>query len=290
MTTLDPAPTRSAPRYIALRAEALSVLVDVVGARIASVVHVPSSVEFLLTTPWADEEWQGAFSAEQSSAEWHRRYPGGWHTLVPHAGDPRRVDGIDHPFHGEAAWRPWRVVAQDDTSLSLRIVLRTAPLSVERTVSIVAGRLNVRQVVRNMSSRPTSLSWTEHPAFGSALAAEQTRVTIGDTVVPPVQGTSGLTTELTAIGVARIENPLTGAFARLTWDAGLLPYAHVWHEYSGHDSFPWWGQVRALAVEPASRPYDADSERLGPITMAGHAVISADFGLEVGVDQEASAG
>ncbi len=49
--------------------------VDTQGGRIASLRHEPTRSELLLVTPWADEDWSGAPTSDDSAEEWHRRYP-----------------------------------------------------------------------------------------------------------------------------------------------------------------------------------------------------------------------
>jgi hypothetical protein len=101
------------------------------------------------------------------------------------------------------------------------------------------------------------------------------------------QGEAGVsafrTFEAVARGEAEIREPDTGAFARLRWDAALLPYLHVWQEHNATDGFPWWRAVSTIALEPASRPYRSDDqESLGPIVLEAGREVRADFVLTVG--------
>ncbi|MFE5338624.1 hypothetical protein ACFQ80_00260 [Isoptericola sp. NPDC056578] len=260
-----------------------AVEVDPTGARVASLVHTPTGTELLLRLPWEDEDWSGAFPSASSNEEWHRRYAGGWHTLVPHAGDARTVDGVQHPFHGEAAWRRWRVLAHDAGSCTLEVVLRTVPLTVRRTVRATAAGLEVEQRVANHAPRPVAFTWTEHPAFGGALAGPGSTVTLGgdpvEAAFPRDGEPSGGFQSLRAKGRGDVElrNDAAGVAVVLRFDPDLFPHVHVWQEHRATAGFPWWGAVDAVALEPACRPYDPDDDALGPLVLAGGAELAARF-------------
>ncbi|SDE25570.1 hypothetical protein [Glycomyces harbinensis] len=261
--------------------------VDPDGACVSSIVHAATGTEFLLRLPWEDEDWTGVFAFEGSNQEWHRRYAGGWHTLVPHAGDARTVDGVEHPFHGEAAWRRWRVIESSPFSCTLEVVLRTVPLTVRRRVQATATGLAVRQSVANHSGREVAFSWTEHPAFGSALIGPGTTVRIGDdpieAVFPDEEAPHGgfQTVRAKGRGAVELRNADKGTAAVLHWDPEILPYLYVWQEHRKTTGFPWWGRADTIALEPASRPYESDGGPLGPLTLAGGATLTADFALEL---------
>ncbi|MEU6860642.1 hypothetical protein AB0B28_17430 [Glycomyces sp. NPDC046736] len=254
------------------------------GARIASILHRPTATEFLLRTPWENEDWEGAYPSADSNEEWHRRYAGGWHTLLPHCGDPRVLDGVHHPFHGEAAWRRWRVTAQDAASCTMEVVLRTVPFTVRRTVTATDIGVTVRQAVANLSDREVAFSWTEHPAFGPALIGPDTTVHIGGDRIEAAfpEGPHANFQEILAKGRggAAIRNRAKGTAAILRWDTDLLPHLYVWQEHRNSGGFPWWGQTDAIALEPASRTYDA-GPALGPLTLAAHATLATVLDLEL---------
>lgn len=261
--------------------------VDPVGARAASIVHRRTGTEFLLQTPWRDEHWDGAYPPTRSDEEWHRRYPGGWHTLVPHSGGSRAVDGVEHPFHGEAAWRRWRTVAVEAASCTLEIVLRTAPLTVRRHLRATGTGVAVHQSVVNQAAAETAFGWTEHPAFGEALIGPDTTVRIGDDPVDahfPEEGEPhGGFREVPAEGrpTVAVRNAAKGTEAALRFDPELFPYVHLWQEHRKTLGFPWWGLTDTVALEPASQPYEWGGEALGTIVLPGRARIEADFDLEL---------
>ena len=268
--------------------DAFVVVVDRTGARIASLEHVATGTEVLLRLPWEDEDWTTAYPSASSNEEWHRRYAGGWHSLVPHAGDQRAVDGVEHPFHGEAAWRRWRVLEVDTSSCTLEVVLRTAPLTVRRTVRATPAGVTVDQRVVNHAVRPTAFTWTEHPTFGGALAGAGSTITLGgdpiDAAFPGGDGPRGGFQSVRAKGRGDVElrNDDSGTAVTLRWDPELFPYLHVWQEHGGTTGFPWWGSVDAVALEPACRPYDPD-ETLGPLVLGGGEELAARFELEATV-------
>ncbi|MCL2731407.1 MAG: hypothetical protein FWE15_15445 [Actinomycetia bacterium] len=260
------------------------VTVERTGATIASIRT--GGTELLWRSPWADEEWDGQYPARDSNAEFHARYSGGWHTLVPNAGDAFDVDGVAHPFHGEACWRPWQVVDSGEASCTLRIVLRTAPLTVERRVEARADGVVVTQEVTSYGADDVSFTWVEHPTFGPALIGPGTTVTVGGRQlgleIPGPDATHAAMTVVDA-GTARISSPAGDLTAELTFDTGVFPLVQVWQEHRAQRGYPWWGVVDALAVEPSAAAYDARSEGdpLGPLTLAPGQRLSATLGLRV---------
>lgn len=277
---------------VSIGSTALDVAVEPLGARISSIIDRRTGTEFLLSTPWADEQWEPIALSAGTSVEWHRRYPGGWHTLVPHAGDERTVAGVEHPFHGEASWRTWRLVEHDDAVCAHEVVLRTVPLRVTRRVSIEGPTVRVEQRVENLSPEPIDFTWTEHPALGPALIGPRTAVTTPagrlDLAFPQSeQGVSGFRSlPVGDRGEATIADPDSGAFGRLRWDARLMPYLHVWQEHHATDGFPWWRTISAIALEPASRDYWPDGEGLGPVVVPGRGVVAGVIELTVGVRED----
>lgn len=263
---------------------ATHVVVDDSGATIASIRT--AGTELLWRAPWADEDWDGQYPAPDSNAEWHARYPGGWHTLIPNAGDAVTVDGVAHPFHGEAAWRPWLTVDQDEASCTHRIVLRTAPLIVRRRVEARADGVLVTQEVTSYGAEDVSFTWVEHPAFGPALTAPGTTVTVGgrhlDLAVPGPEATHAGMTVVDA-GTARIANPAGGLTAELRFDTAVFPVVQVWQEHRAGRGYPWWGSVDALAIEPSAAPYGArgEGDPLGPLILGPGKRLTASIHLRV---------
>jgi galactose mutarotase-like enzyme len=273
----------------AIASDRVAVEIDGRGARIASIVDRRTATEFLLVTPWGDAPSRAEPYPAGSSPEWHRCYPGGWHTLVPHAGDERVVDGIGHPFHGEAAWRTWHEIERTATSCTHGVELESVPVDATRTVAVAGDTVTVVQRLRNRGDGPVSLTWTEHPAFGPAVVSPRSTVRVGDAdagIEFPPEG-SGLsafrTLAATGDAEASIANPDTGAFVRLRWDARLMPHLHVWQEHNASDGIPWWRRISAIALEPASRGYWPDGPELGPVLLAAGEELEARFELAVGV-------
>jgi hypothetical protein len=255
--------------------------VDPRGARLATLVHRESGQDALLHTAWENEDWSGAFPATDSSAEWHRRYQGGWHVLAPHVGAARVVGGIEHPYHGEAAWRPWRMSDVTENSCTLDVVLRTVPLALRREIVLTDDAVLVTQHFVNLSSAAVAFSWTEHPAFGDALIDENSEVSVGGKRVDvrfPRQG-EGLSAfaifDATGDGQFAIKNPRTRLEAVVEWDTELLPYATAWQEHNASQGFPWWGTTNTIGLEPASRHYHDEPAELGPLTVEPRSTLSS---------------
>jgi len=192
---------------------------------------------------------------------------------------------VEHPFHGEAAWRRWRLAEQDETACTLEVVLRSVPFTVRRRVVATDSGVEIEQRVTNHTDRDVAFTWTEHPAFGDALFGPGSTLSIGgdpiETVFPRDRApqASFQTVEAKGRGVVELRDDDAGTAVVLRWDPELFPYLHVWQEHHT-TGFPWWGGVNAIALEPASRPYESDGGPLGPLVLKGGATMTASFGLE----------
>jgi galactose mutarotase-like enzyme len=265
----------------------LELLVDTRGARISSVRHAATNSELLLRTPWADDEMDGAFPSSRSSEEWHRQYAGGWDTLVPHFGAARILDGVEHPYHGEAAWRVWQTSDQSAEHCVMTVQLRTAPLALTRGIELRGDQVVVTQTVKNLSSDPFSFTWAEHPAFGSALVDSSTVVQIGgqdvDLVFPaPGESHSAFRcVDTLGVGTYSVTNRSSGLSVKMTWDAAIFPFVYAWQEHRATPRFPWWRMVDTFALEPASRPFDPEPDSLGPLVVEGFSEIKTMLTMSV---------
>lgn len=228
-------------------------------------------VELLARTPWSDEFVDDAWSMSSSSSEWHRRYRGGWHLLTPAAGDPSPDAAVEQPFHGEAAWRRWRVRQEGGDSIRAEVLLRTAPLKVSRVVTLAPDRVVVDTALADVGGVEQRVVWVEHPALSGALF-EGADVTLGNA------GTGGSAVEIVAApgtrfddldageGVVTVRSASSGIDLRMTWDAELFPRLFVWQERRGSLGFPWWGAMDAVGLEPGS-------DRYGEATLGSGSVI-----------------
>ncbi|MCP9212071.1 hypothetical protein [Streptomyces cucumeris] len=260
---------------ISLAGQPFTATVDPSGAALTTLTDRATGIQLLLRTPWADQR-HGAMRAADSGAEWHRRYPGGWHTLIPHAGDARVLDGVEHPFHGEAAWRAWEVEDTGTGHCTLTVALRTAPLEVRREFAVDDTGLRITQTVRNFSARPAAFAWTEHPAFGPELVGGRCRLELDDATgtqefpLHPPPGvpdrpppTRPLTVVHSGVRTARLYNEELAFGVELAWDAEVFDHVWIWQERRTTPGFPWWGTVDTVAIEPACGPYEHLPDRLG---------------------------
>ncbi|SDO42442.1 Galactose mutarotase [Microbacterium sp. ru370.1] len=272
----------SAPRQrVSLQAGDLRAEVDAEGARIARLTHVPTGREILATTPWADEG-RDAFSIADSSGEWHRRYPGGWHVLLPRAGDAPAGVSPPQPFHGEAAWRTW-TLSSEGSSCRARVRLRTVPLDLDRVVTLDESGLRVATAVHNHSTETVRIGWAEHPAFAGDLFDDATTSTGGGVLSVAPAPSAGFDDVSAAAGSLTVAGP--DLALELAWDARLFPRLFVWRERRGSSGFPWWRQVDAVGLEPSSDPYAQPGDALGSVVVAPGATVRSAVTLRVrGVD------
>lgn len=260
-----------------LEAHGIRVVVAPDGGRIAAIAV--DGVDLLARTPWADEP-ADTWAMSTSSAEWHRRYRGGWHLLVPAAGDPSTDAAVEQPFHGEAAWRTWRL-ERSEVAITARVLLRTQPLRVERTVALFPGRVSITTRVHNDGADEARIVWVEHPALAGALF-DDADVRLGDTTVTAVDapGTAFADLDGTA-GTVEVRSRSAGVDLRMCWDGALLPRLYVWQERSGSTGFPWWGAVDAVGLEPASDAYGTATVGTGSVRIAAGAEVESEVVWEI---------
>lgn len=254
---------------VSIGAHGLRVDVSADGGAITSIeAH---GVELLARTPWADGVADGGWSMASSSAEWHRRYPGGWHLLAPAAGDPSPEADVEQPFHGEAAWRRWAVRREGSASIRAEVLLRTAPLGVTRDITIAPGRVIVDTRIAELGGAERRIVWVEHPALAGALFEDADVLLDGvggeGSALGIVEAPGARFDDLDAgAGAVVVRSRSAGIDLRMTWDAAMFPRLFVWQERRGSTGFPWWGAVDAVGLEPAS-------DRYGTATLGSGSVI-----------------
>ncbi|MFF1632524.1 DUF4432 family protein [Leifsonia sp. NPDC058248] len=278
------------------------------GADILSLVDVRTGIDLLFRTPWrshADAVRAGrAPSTADPTAAWLEQYRGGWQTLCPVAGDPRRVHGAPVGFHGEVSIVPWSVDEVSTARARLHVELFSVPVRIDRVVEVDGATITVTDMLSNGSDVTIELDYVQHPAFGGVFLDGPCVIETGATrfVSDPERATAlaagaefewpnavdptGGSVDLAAVPgpetrrelfgwlggftrpFASIVNPHLGLGVRLDWDGELLPYAWVWQELNETASFPWYRRARVLAIEPASVPTSGPDRtstlRLGP--------------------------
>ncbi len=272
---------------IRLRSDEIDVvLLPAKGADIYSFTDRASGIDVLFKTPWGWRDPRSLPAAADSQADWPARYAGGWQILFPNAGPERTVDGVRRGFHGEAAVVPWTVLEQDAAGTRLTVNLTTAPVRLERTVTVSGPDLHVVDSVQNLSADPVAYMRVQHPAFGAPFIDGHCRIdTSARTLIPDVQapGTllpadavldfpdAGPQIDLRAVPAPderrevfaaltdstdawfSIVSPSAGGFGvRMDWDAAVYPHAWFWQECHAGKGFPWFRRAYALAVEPAN--------------------------------------
>ncbi|EPR75449.1 hypothetical protein ADILRU_2237 [Leifsonia rubra CMS 76R] len=133
------------------------------------IVHLTdriTGIQTLAESPTGAVE-SSAFAGGDSMVNWTNGYPGGWQLMVPNAGPERVHDGVTQGYHGEASLARWAVLDCTPSSATLQTHLLTAPLMLERTISLDGAELTVTDRVHNLSPLPCSFRLGQHPAFGT---------------------------------------------------------------------------------------------------------------------------
>lgn len=259
------------------------------GADITSITDRATGIDVLCRFPWGRRDLAGTSPTGDSQVDWLARYGGGWQQLVPNAGAPRVVDGVQRGYHGEAAVVAWSLEAADDTQASMAVDLVTAPLQLTRSVHVEGAALRVSDTIYNNSDEPIAVMWVQHPGFGAPFIDEHCTLTAGALSVitdadtpgnllpadvrapfPVVRTASGGAVDLRNVpgpasgravfacltdfeaGWFAIDSPTAGFGIRLDWDASVLPHAWLWQECHASSGFPWYRRAYVVAVEPAN--------------------------------------
>jgi galactose mutarotase-like enzyme len=274
-----------------LSSEALQV--DVVpgkGGDLLSVRWLPMDLELLWQSPWGLRHRGALPTGADSAVAVYEAYPGGWQTMFPNMGAAAVEQGVLWPVHGEVWVAPFdvEVVGPAEISLSTRLV--RSPFTVDKTVRVEAGRVEVIETVTNHARHSVEVAWGHHPAFGAPFVSGECRLDIaGRTILvdveespardlqpggrgrwPMAPGRDGLARDVRAVpagdsgvnrllyvgelerGWATLSNPELGLEVSLRWDHELMPYATVFTECHASAGFPWFEDVHVLAVEPST--------------------------------------
>jgi hypothetical protein len=270
---------------LVLENETLRVTVDpILGGTITEIRSKALGASVLGTVPWTPKPGPAATIAAPDEPSWLQHYAGGWPLLFPNGGDACEFEGVTHGFHGEASLAAWQVEWEGET-LVLRHVFATAPVEMERRLSLDGDVLVVGEKVRMLGARPVRVMWGQHPTFGSDLLAGPFEIATGAHTVmvddrfdpptnplqpgargawPVVPGKSGPVDlsrpegKIAAMAYlvdvaspwAAIRRLDTGLAAVLSWDAGTFPYAWLWIELGGTEDAPWQGNARLIGLEP----------------------------------------
>ncbi|MBW1637542.1 hypothetical protein G3H63_00385 [Microbacterium resistens] len=253
-----------------------------------------AGAEVLFRTPWrshADAVLAGAPGRIPGAVPgWLERYRGGSQTVLPTVGDP---GDYDQPaaYHGEAASAAWTLAEASADTARLTLDLFSAPISVNRLVTVTPAGLTIRDTLCNESDVAVRFDYGHHTAFGSDLLSGTLRIEAdgrftphGGTASPWPEGTDDAGDPFRLDTVAPDDRravygwldevpghrimlaPEDGPRVEFSWDGTLMPHLWVWQELSATAEFPWFRRARVVAFEPMSRPTDV-TRRDGSVTL-----------------------
>jgi hypothetical protein len=274
---------------LVLENEVLRVTVDpILGGTITEIRSKVLDASVLGTVPWTPKPGPAATIAAPGEPSWLPYYTGGWPLLFPNGGDACVFEGVTHGFHGEASLAAWQAEREGE-ALVLRHLFATAPVAMERRLSLDGDVLEIREAVRMLGAKQVRVMWGQHPTFGSDLLAGPFEIATGARTVmvddrfdaptnplrpgtsgawPMVPGKSGHVDlsrpqDSTGGGIAAmaylvdVASPWaairrldTGLAAVLSWDASTFPCAWLWIELGGTEDAPWRGEARLIGIEP----------------------------------------
>lgn len=103
---------------IVLRSERVLARIDPAhGGEILDLVDLETGRQLLARPPFGSARPR---SGDLDEETWTASYRGGWQCVTPNAGNPCRVDGELHGFHGRASNDPWEVLDAEPSTVTLR--------------------------------------------------------------------------------------------------------------------------------------------------------------------------
>jgi hypothetical protein len=257
------------------------------GCDVVELVDRRTGVDVLFRTPWGFR--RPPAHVPSSFEAWIESYPGGWQLVLPNGGDAAVEDGVERGFHGEAALVEWRVDEQGADRARCSTSLVTAPLDLERAITLERAVLRVEDRVTNAGGDPVEVMWGHHPAFGAPFLEPGVRIetsartfTADDrapgaglepgaasawplarleggghldlSVVPPHEEGRAVLGYLSGFheGTYRIVNARLGLAVELRWPLDLFPTAWFWQELRASPGYPWYRRVYTTALEPST--------------------------------------
>ena len=249
------------------------------GGVISSAVVRRTGVELLFQAPWRPGALEVADRDEES---WTTAWQGGWNLLFPNAGAACETGGVRHSFHGAASITPWAVL--ESSASTVRLHWEGADgLSVQREISVMAGKLRVGNTVTNDGPGPAPFILVEHLILGADVLGPSTCVQIEAASVTalaneghrlkatkdewplvvrgeaaedwsgrPPTGTARFGALQDVLErVAVVDVPDRDLRLRLSWSEGF-PHVWFWEERAAEISPPWMQQAVCLGLEPST--------------------------------------
>jgi hypothetical protein len=276
---------------IVLQSDTLLVRLDPAhGAEILDVVELENGRQLLGRPPFSTA---GPRPGDLEEDVWTESYRGGWQTVMPNAGNPCRVEGEQHGFHGRASNDPWELVSCEPESAVLR--WEGHGLRVGKYVSI-GDAVRVDYEIESTRAEAAPLVAVDHLCVGTELLEPSVQLDFPvaltyelDERTGPVNPPDGCVSwpEATlldgsrervdgweisqarsrlivlnriAAGWAAVRNPQRDQGLALAWDLDFFPHCWVWHENRTTPGV-WRSLTELLAVEPASVPHSLGLER-----------------------------
>jgi galactose mutarotase-like enzyme len=254
------------------------------GADIRKVARIGRSENLLLETKWEGSETNYCDCDSDSNDEIHflSHYSGGWQLMIPNAGFPSSSKYGPVGYHGEAWSNSWSVIRHNSDQLIIETSLKSAPIKIQRKVSLNFQTLEVTDLVTNTSNAEIEILWGHHPAFSNLLFDNSTEVHIfaaeievridsnvetTDTLLRVIDQQSdsfilrdfakapqsflGFATKFKN-GRATILNQTNQLCVNLIWDSAIFPHAWVWIENRNILEKPWEQSIITLAIEPCT--------------------------------------
>lgn len=139
------------------------VLLPGAGAKIVSLVHLPTATELLWASPQVEAQ------AVTPGSSYDDTWAGGWDELFPND-EPAQMDGFALPDHGELWTCAWQFdVERSEHSVTLHLWTETpvTQCRVEKWIRLSegSGAVHFKHALRNGGTRAVPYLWKLHPAL-----------------------------------------------------------------------------------------------------------------------------
>jgi hypothetical protein len=136
------------------------------GADIYEVIHLATGIDCLMKAPRGLQP-----PGEAPQAAFLDNYEGGWQELFPSGNAACEINGVQVPFHGEAALTSWHAEVPDEDAAAVRLTAETRifPFRLSKTLALMPGAavLRVTWSVENRGSEALPYSWGQHLVLGA---------------------------------------------------------------------------------------------------------------------------
>lgn len=146
------------------------------GTDMLELVYKPQDLNFLWISPknFTNLDIKNNFVR----TDFLETYLGGWQEIIPNGGSPVVYKGASYGLHDETPLLAWDYMIIEDRSdkisIEFSVKLKKMPLSIKKTINLLAGDPVVyfNEEISNFGGETLDFMWGHHPCFGEPFLDE----------------------------------------------------------------------------------------------------------------------